>query len=66
MGSFVLIELLINAMTFDVILISCSLLQENPKPTTQMVEDNFDGHICRCTGMYEHVCSYVLLARLLS
>lgn len=27
-----------------------SLLQENPKPTKQTVEDNFDGHICRCTG----------------
>ena len=27
-----------------------SLLQENPKPTVEMVEDNFDGHICRCTG----------------
>ena len=27
-----------------------SLLKTNPKPTKQQVEDNFDGHICRCTG----------------
>ena len=27
-----------------------SLLQTNPAPTKQNVEDNFDGNICRCTG----------------
>ncbi|KAL8561663.1 hypothetical protein ACOMHN_001395 [Nucella lapillus] len=26
------------------------LLHENPKPSEQEVEDNFDGNICRCTG----------------
>jgi len=27
-----------------------SLLQENPSPSEQQIEDNFDGNICRCTG----------------
>ncbi len=27
-----------------------SLLQDNPKPTPQTVEDHFDGNLCRCTG----------------
>ena len=27
-----------------------TLLQNQPRPTEQQVEDNFDGHICRCTG----------------
>ncbi|KAK7506537.1 hypothetical protein BaRGS_00002012, partial [Batillaria attramentaria] len=26
------------------------LLHDNPKPSEQDVEDNFDGNICRCTG----------------
>ena len=26
------------------------LLHENPRPSEQEVEDNFDGNICRCTG----------------
>ena len=29
-----------------------SLLQANPAPTEQNVEDNFDGNICRCTGKF--------------
>ncbi len=28
-----------------------SLLEENAKPTSQEIEDNFDGNICRCTGI---------------
>lgn len=27
-----------------------TLLRNDPQPTQQKVEDNFDGHICRCTG----------------
>ncbi len=27
-----------------------TLLQNEPEPTEREVEDNFDGHICRCTG----------------
>jgi xanthine dehydrogenase/oxidase len=27
-----------------------SLLQKNSKPTKQLIEDSFDGNICRCTG----------------
>jgi xanthine dehydrogenase/oxidase len=27
-----------------------SLMQENPTPTAQEIEDGFDGNICRCTG----------------
>lgn len=26
------------------------LLHDNPKPSEQDIEDNFDGNICRCTG----------------
>ena len=29
---------------------SFSFLQENPSPSEQQIEDNFDGNICRCTG----------------
>lgn len=28
----------------------CSLLLENPKASSQDIEDNFDGNLCRCTG----------------
>ena len=28
-----------------------SLLQSNPTPSLQQIEDLFDGNICRCTGM---------------
>ena len=34
-----------NLLFFD------SLLQSNPQPTKQEIEDNFDGNICRCTGV---------------
>jgi xanthine dehydrogenase/oxidase len=27
-----------------------TMLRNQPKPTQKEVEDNFDGHICRCTG----------------
>lgn len=27
-----------------------SLLCNNPAPTRRQIEDNFDGHLCRCTG----------------
>jgi xanthine dehydrogenase/oxidase len=27
-----------------------TMLRSQPKPTQREVEDNFDGHICRCTG----------------
>jgi xanthine dehydrogenase/oxidase len=27
-----------------------TMLRNQPKPTEREVEDNFDGHICRCTG----------------
>ena len=27
-----------------------SLLKANPRPTKQLIERNFDGNICRCTG----------------
>ena len=27
-----------------------SLLEESPTPSQQLIEDNFDGNICRCTG----------------
>ncbi len=27
-----------------------TMLRNRPRPTQQEVEDNFDGHICRCTG----------------
>lgn len=27
-----------------------TMLRNEPKPTQRAVEDNFDGHICRCTG----------------
>ena len=30
-----------------------SLLEENAKPTSQEIEDNFDGNICRCTGQHK-------------
>ncbi|XP_046572351.1 LOW QUALITY PROTEIN: xanthine dehydrogenase/oxidase-like [Haliotis rubra] len=27
-----------------------TLLRNNPQPTQQQIEDNFDGNLCRCTG----------------
>ena len=27
-----------------------SLMQTNPKPAQNLIENNFDGNICRCTG----------------
>jgi aerobic-type carbon monoxide dehydrogenase small subunit (CoxS/CutS family) len=32
-------------------LFSLSFLSMNAKPSKQEIEDNFDGHLCRCTGM---------------
>ena len=43
-----------------------SLLKENPKPTPQMVEDNFDGNICRCTGKRRALDQSVYTNRLIS
>ena len=37
-----------------------SLLQANPAPTEQNVEDTFDGNICRCTGKFIGVIHDVL------
>ena len=31
-------------------MILISLLEKNSSPTQQMIENNFDGNICRCTG----------------
>ena len=35
-----------------------SLLQQNPKATSQNIEDNFDGNLCRCTGKSLYYGSY--------
>ena len=29
-----------------------ALLAKNSKPTKEEVEQNFDGNLCRCTGLY--------------
>ena len=38
-------------MMLIIMTINCSLLRENPKASSQTIEDNFDGNLCRCTGM---------------
>ena len=42
-----------------------SLLQSNPKPTKQEIEDNFDGNICRCTGKTSIAAAAVSVVRTL-
>ena len=46
---------MLASYTYDLFVINnydvnCSLLLENPKASSQNIEDNFDGNLCRCTG----------------
>lgn len=40
-----------------------SLRQNHPKPTEKQIDDNFDGHICRCTGYRPILAGFRTLAK---
>ena len=44
------VRVVIKYKTYNSVCVLFSFLEESPIPSQQLIEDNFDGNICRCTG----------------